>query len=570
MIAAAPPVSAEWRALLMGIPGFDPFALAGGCWFDEAKAQRALDFFPLYLRHVEGAMAGKPFKLEPWQQSIIANLFGWQRTDEQGRTVRRFREALIYIPRKQGKTPLSAGICLYMLFCDGEAGAEVWGAAASGDQASLLYKHASGMVRQCPQLASRANVYAGANMRSIQLKADPASTYKVISADGNTKHGGNPHLVLIDELHAQPTRELYDVLATSMASANRAQSLLLNITTADFARESICNEVYKRACAVRDNPGDESKPGYDQSFLPVIYELPADADWTLEENWRKANPNLGISVSLDYLKKQCRRAKEVPGYQATFRRLHLNTITESDVAWLDLQTWDAGAGDVDLAELADRPCFGGLDLSSKLDLTALCWVFPPLDDDEPWRAFWRFWLPEEGIRRKGERDGVPYEVWARDGHLTLTPGEAIDYDAVLGAIKHDASRLNVQSVAFDPWGSTKIVQELMASGVPVVQFGQGYKSMSDPTKEAEKLVVTRRLRHGGNPIARWMASNVMIETDPAGNVKPSKKKSTTRIDGIVAMIMGIGVALPQIATAGMAPTVTIFSAGDDDYFGDDT
>ncbi len=538
-------VPADWRTLLGSLPGYDPFAQADGCRFDAEAAQLSIDFTHECICHVEGDLAGKPFLLERWQQAIFGNLFGWKRKDRANRTVRRYREALIYVPRKCGKTPMAAVICLYVLFCDGEAGAQIYSAAAEREQASYLFRQAKGMVEQQPVLSARAKIYGGLGHRSIVLRDDQASVYKVLSADAETKHGGNSHLVLIDELHAQPNRELVDVLQTSMASENRKQPLLVHITTADFARPSICNEKYDYACKVRDNGGDRNQPGYDPSFLPVIYEAAAEEDWRSPAVWAKANPNLGVSVSLAYLERECRRAVETPTYENTFKRLHLNLRTEQDVRFLQMEAWDRCAGAVSEQALLGRFCYSGLDLSSKIDLTAHVLIFPPAGDDACWRVLPRFWLPRETAVKRERESRIPYATWARQGFLTLTEGNVVDYDHVKASILQDAKRFILQEIAYDPWNATQIALQLQSDGATMVEFRQGYASMSEPTKELEKLVVQGRLAHGGHPLLRWMAGNVAVETDPAGNYKPSKRKSTEKIDGIVALIMGLGRAIAK-------------------------
>jgi phage terminase large subunit-like protein len=528
-------VTAAWRKLLSLIPGYDPFVTAGDAWFDPVLGQKVLDFFGECLRHVEGALAGQPFKLEPWEQAILANLFGWQRIDRLGRQVRRYRETLIYIPRKNGKTPLAAGICNYCLFCDNEPGAQIYSAAAEKEQAALLFRHAKGMIEQEPELDARAIIYRA--LKSVALKGDPASTYKVLSAEANTKHGGNSHLVLIDELHAQPNRDLVDVLLTSMASANRRQPLIVYITTADFARPSICNEKHDYACKVRDGVIP------DPSFLPVIYEATPADDWTVPATWKKVNPNLGVSVSLEYLERECQRARETPAYENTFKRLHLNMKTEQDVRWLGIDKWDACAGAIKVAELGGRPCYAGLDLASTTDLAALVLLFP--SDGEPidYDVLPFFWIPTEGARRREHRDRVPYETWARDGLITATEGDVVDYDRIRARINELGQAYHVKEIAIDRWNSTQLATQLAGDGFEIFGFGQGFASMSAPTKELETLILGGRIRHGGHPVLRWNASNVSVETDAAGNVKPSKKKSTEKIDGIVALIMALGRAM---------------------------
>ncbi len=531
-------ISKEWRALLLLIPGYDPIATAGDAWFDPAAAQRALDFFSELLKHVEGECAGKPFALEPWQKSYIANLFGWMRKDSQGRIVRRYRETFLYIARKNGKTPLAAGICLYCLFCDGEAGAQVYSAAADKDQASLLYRHAKGMVEQEPELDKRAQIYKA--LKSIVRRDDPASCYRVLSADANTKHGGNSHLVLIDELHAQPNRDLVDVLQTSMASQGRKQPLLVHITTADFMRPSICNEKYEYACKVRDRIIE------DPSFLPVIYEVKPGEDWTDPKVWARANPNLGVSVSLDYLERECKRAKETPSYENTFRRLHLNQRTQNDVKAIDPEKWKAcghGADAIEwrqrqLEQLVRHPCAAGLDLGSVSDLTALVLIFD-LGELLAWLPF--FWVPEETVRIRSKRDRVPYDQWVRQGFILTTPGEVTDYDKVRLDVNELQGKYPFADLAVDRlFQGAQLCNQLMQDGINVVAFGQGFMSMAAPVKDLFERIAACTIDHGNNPVLTWMASNAATEEDAAGNQKLSKKKSTEKIDGLVAGVMATG------------------------------
>ncbi len=543
-----PPTHRQLDSWILKIPGFDPQRESKGCWFDDKTAIKALKFFETELHHVEGSMAGKPFILEIWEKAIVCNLFGWLTVDDEGRTVRRFREAFIYIARKNGKTPLAAGICLYLLFEDGEAGAQIVSAAAERNQAALLFRHARGMVARSPYLERLAHVFGGVGQRAIVLKDDPAASYFAISADAFTKHGLNLSGAVVDELHAQPNRDLVDTLQTSMASANRAQPLMVFITTADFMRESICNEKLEYARKVRDGVVPDS------AFLPVIFEVPRDADWTDPKQWPKANPNIDVSVSRDYLERECKRAKETPTYENTFRRLHLNQQTETDVRWLPMDKWDlcCQADPLEwrkqaMAELQGQPCYGGLDLSTSLDITAFLLAFDT-EDAMVWLPF--FWIPSENAQLREKRDRVPYVTWSRLGYITMTPGEVVDYDIVRRDINALGKQFDIRKIARDRWNASQITSQLMGDGFEVVDFGQGFASMSAPSKELEKLLIGQRLDHGNNPVLRWMARNAAAETDAAGNIKPSKKKSTERIDGIVAGVMTVGLIIDPASAEG--------------------
>lgn len=495
---------------------------------------RPVEFFAEVLTHVKGELANKPLKLEPWQQSILANLYGWKRPDG----TRRYRETLIYVPRKNGKTALAAGIILYTLFCDGERGAEIYGAASTYEQACFVFQQARGMVIQESELRSRCRVFNG-QAKSI-TREDVMSFYRPIASEATASHGQNTHLAVIDELHALKDRELYDVLKTSMGA--RRQPLLVSITTADFEREgSICNELHGYASQVRD--GVVSDP----YFLPVIYEATSKDDWKSEETWRKCNPNLGISISTDSFSEACQKAQTIAAYENTFKRLHLNIRTEQDVRWLALETWDrCGQESIDEDELAGRACFAGVDLSTTTDVSACVLVFPPecegscTTNDGTFDVLPFFWVPRAGAEKRSKKDRVDYVKWIRDGYMFATDGDVVDYDAIREHLRLLAERYNICEVAIDRWNSTQLQTQLMGDGMNVVQFGQGFASMTAPTKELEKLIIANRLRHGSNPVLRWMASNVSVEQDAAGNMKPSKKKSAEKIDGIVALIMALG------------------------------
>jgi phage terminase large subunit-like protein len=543
-VAWRAPSKAEMIALTKLIPGYDPEATKGDSYFKHEAAVDAIKFIETMLRHMEGAMIGQLFRLEPWQRAVVANLFGWKRKNPAGKEVRRYREALIYVPRKNGKTPMVAAICMYVLFNDGEAGAQVYGAAAERKQAALLFRQARGMVVQSPELTEKSKIYGGLGQLSIVLNADEASSYQVISADAYSKHGFNLHFAAVDELHAQKNRDLIDTLTTSMASANRLQPLMIYLTTADFARESICNEKYEYAKKVRDQIVPEP------SFLPVIYEADKTADWRSPDVWADANPNLGVSVDREYLERECKKAQETPTYENTFRRLHLNQQTETDVRWLPMDKWDAVKADNPVEwrrramdELAGLPCWGGLDLSATQDITAFVLAFP-VDESMvllPW-----FWVPTDSAEKRERRDRVPYITWERQGWLHLTRGiytGVIDYAAVREEIGRLGGKFQIRGIGYDPWNASQIVNDLTGDGFEMTAMRQGFPTLSAPSKELERLLVAGCLDHGGNPVLRWMASNCSAVTDSNANIMPSKGKSTERIDGIVASVMAIGLAM---------------------------
>ena len=487
--------------------------------FDAKAARKAERFFELYLTHVKGEWAGAPFKLERWQREIVRTVFGWKRPDG----TRRYRTCYIEIPRKNGKSSLCAGFALYLLMADKEPSAEVYSAAADREQASIIFDIAKSMVAVSHELSVRLKVFRKAIAYNKAM-----SSYKVLSADAYTKHGLNAHGIIFDELHAQPSRDLWDVLATSTGA--RTQPLTVAITTAGFDRNSICWELHEYARKIKEGIIE------DDSFLPVIYAADETDDWRDPAIWRKANPNLGVSISEDYLKRECAKAENIPAYENTFRRLHLNQWTQQESRWIPMAAWAASAGEVDIAALHGKVCYAGLDLSSTTDITALVLAFP-IGDDVKLLPF--FWIPGDNLRERSNRDHVPYDLWVKQNLIYATPGNVIDYAFIVAKIAELRKQFSVKEIAFDRWGAAKIVQELTEMGVTVIPFGQGFASMSGPAKELLRLVLAGRLHHGGNPVLRWMADNAVVKADPAGNIKPDKAKSTQRIDGIVATAMAL-------------------------------
>ena len=502
-------------------------------YFDERTAEVAVRFFERLLHHSKGEWAGQRFILEDWQkEEIIRPLFGWKRV---GDGLRRYRTAYIEIPRKNGKSTMAAGIALLLLFADDEPGAEVFSAAVDRDQASIVFDEAKNMVEASPQLDELSEVWK----RSIVVPGTK-SVYRVLSADVKTKHGLNAHGVVFDELHAQPTRELWDVLTTSVGA--RRQPLVVAITTAGFNRESICWEQHEYARQVIERIIE------DPTFFAYIKAADPEEDWLDEEVWARANPNLGVTVKMDYLQNEARKAKQVPAYQNTFRRLHLNQWTQQETRWLPVDDWDACAMPVNETLLEGAPCYGGLDLASSSDIGSFVLCFPPEPGEEEryaWLPF--FWIPEENMIERARKDRVPYDAWVRQGLITATEGNVIDYGYIIRDIEGLGERYNIREIAFDRWGAFQVSQQLEGSGFTMVGFGQGFVSMAGPTKELLRLVLDRRLAHGGHPVLRWMADNMVVSTDAAGNVKPNKAKSREKIDGIVAGIMGLDRAIRHLA-----------------------
>ena len=497
--------------------------------FDKARAQHALEFFPKYLRHTKGRWAGKPFDLLPWQSELISKLFGTLKPDK----TRQYNTAYVEIPKKNGKSELAAGIALYLLFADHEPGAEIYSAASDRDQASIVFNVATQMVRYNRELSTRCKIIESTK-RIIHNSTQ--GVYRVVSSEAYSKHGYNVHGVVFDELHAQPTRDLWDVLTKGSGDA-RTQPLFFAITTAGYDRHSICWEVHDYARQVRDGIIN------DPSFLPVLYYADEEDDWTDKKVWEKCNPSMmslyqdgdGI-LDAKTIRSACSRAENNPAEENTFRRLRLNQWVKQESRFLPMASWDACGEPFDLEDLRGKQCFAGLDLASSVDIAALVLAF---DIDGLVHLLPFFWVPAENIEKRSKTDKVPYDQWVAEGFLMATPGNVIDY----ATIRHDINELSkeyeIREVAFDRWGAVEMSQNLTEDGFTMVDFGQGYRSMSPPTKELLKLVLAGTMRHGGQPVLRWMADNVMVTVDPAENVKPDKSKSTERIDGIVASIMAI-------------------------------
>ena len=496
--------------------------------FDEGKAKRTVDFINC-LKHTKGKWRGQPFELLPWQEAIIRDVFGTVK--ENG--YRQYNTAYVEIPKKNGKSELAAGVALYMTCGDNEWGAEVYGCASDRQQASIVFDVAVDMVEQCPALKKRIKPVMSVK-RLVYKRTN--SFYQVLSAEAYTKHGLNVHAVIFDELHSQPNRELFDVMTKGSGDA-RTQPLFFLITTAGTDRHSVCFEQHQKAEDILQ--GRKTDP----TFYPVIYGASDDADWSSEDVWKKANPSLGHTIDIEKVRNAYLSAKDNPAEENIFRQLRLNQWVKQSTRWMQMEKWDACAFPVDEREVLGRECYGGLDLSSSIDITAFVLVFPPRNDTEKYILFPYFWIPEENMRLRVRRDHVPYDVWERQGYLQTTEGNVIHYGFIENFIDDLGKKFHIKEIAFDRWGAVQMVQNLEGLGFTVVPFGQGFKDMSPPTKRLMELVLEKNIAHGGHPVLRWMMDNIFVRTDPAGNIKPDKEKSTEKIDGTVATIMGLDRAI---------------------------
>nr|DAZ31119.1 MAG TPA: Terminase large subunit [Caudoviricetes sp.] len=496
--------------------------------FDRQKADHAVDFINC-LKHTKGRWRGVPFELLPWQDRIIRDVFGTVKDNG----YRQYNTAYVEIPKKNGKSELAAGVALYMTCGDGEWGAEVYGCASDRQQASIVFDVAVDMVDQCPALKKRMKPV----MSVKRLVYKPTNSfYQVLSAEAYTKHGLNVHAVIFDELHAQPNRELFDVMTKGSGDA-RTQPLFFLITTAGTDRNSVCFEQHQKA--------EDIIAGrkIDPSFYPVIYGASDDADWSSEKVWYEANPSLGHTIDIEKVKNAYLSAKDNPAEENIFRQLRLNQWVKQSTRWMQMEKWDDCAFPVDERELIGRECYGGLDLSSSIDITAFVLVFPPRDDVEKYAILPYFWIPEENMNLRVRRDHVPYDVWEKQGCLMTTEGNVIHYGFIENFIDELGKKFHIREIAFDRWGAVQMVQNLEGLGFTVVPFGQGFKDMSPPSKELMKLTLEKKLAHGGHPVLRWMMDNIFVRTDPAGNIKPDKEKSTEKIDGAVATVMALDRAI---------------------------
>lgn len=496
--------------------------------YDKSAADYAVAFIE-NLCHTKGTWAGKPFELIDWQEQIIRDLFGTLKPNG----YRQFNTAYIEIPKKQGKSELAAAVALLLTCGDGEERAEVYGCAADRQQAAIVFDVAADMVRMCPALSKRVKILAS-QKRLIYTPTN--SFYQVLSAEAYSKHGFNIHGVVFDELHTQPNRKLFDVMTKGSGDA-RMQPLYFLITTAGTDTHSICYETHQKAKDIIEGRK------IDPTFYPVIYGADESDDWTDPKVWKKANPSLDITVGIDKVKAACDSAKQNPGEENAFRQLRLNQWVKQAVRWMPMEKWGKCAFAVDEDELEGRVCYGGLDLSSTTDITAFVLVFPPLDNEDKYIILPYFWIPEDNLTLRVNRDHVPYDVWERHGYLQTTEGNVVHYGFIEQFIERLGERFNIREIAFDRWGAVQMVQNLEGMGFTVVPFGQGFKDMSPPTKELMKLVLEQKIAHGGHPVLRWNMDNIYIRTDPAGNIKADKEKSTEKIDGAVATIMALDRAI---------------------------
>ena len=492
-------------------------------YFDEAAADRVVAFVERHIKHIKGEKGGQPFLLEPFQKKIVRDLFGWKYRET---NLRRFRTAYICLPRKNGKSTLISAIALYMLCADGEPSAECYVAAGDRQQSGIIFEVASSMVRSDSQLNKNLKVF-----KSSVIHEKSNSAFKAISAEASTKMGFNASFVCMDEFFVQKDAQLWDALTTSVGA--RRQPLTIAITTAGYNRESICYKTEEYGRKVSEGVIDDS------SFYYVKFAGPMDVEWDREEALRLANPALESGVvKLDYLKREQEKAVKMPSYENTFRMLHLNQWMSSASKWLsDVQWMECNFEEVTLEQFKGQRVWCGLDLASVRDVSCLVLL---AEIDEKLVCLPYFWTPKETAFVRSRRDGVDYIGWEKENLMELTEGDVTDYNYIKERIKEIAEVVNIQEIAYDRWNSSQLVIDLVNDGLPMIPFGQGFASMSAPTKELEKIVLAKELNHGGNKVLRWMCSNLAMKTDPAGNIKMDKSKSSEKIDGMISLVMALG------------------------------
>lgn len=521
----------------------------GLAWDIEAARHGVLRFYREILRLNGGEFEGKPFELEPSQQFIVGSIFGWKAADG----YRRFRVAYIEEGKGNGKSPLVAGIGLYMLVADDEPRAEVYAAATKKDQAQILFRDAVAMIDQSPEL-DHALTRSGSKGKEWNIAdLETASFFRTVSSD-DSQSGPRPHCALLDEIHEHKTGLMVEMMRAG--TKGRRQALIVMITNSGTDKQSVCWEHHQYAvnvCAGLVDPRDSD------SFFAYVCALDETDDPLTDDGcWIKANPLLGVSIQKKYLEEQVREARGMPSKESTVRRLNFCQWVEALNPWLSPEVWMAAKQSYDDELLVGRRCFGGLDLGSTTDLTAFGLLFEPTENDPCWRQKVWFWMPGENITQKAKDNKTPaLPKWIAAGWITATPGSAVNKLFVLSKLVETCTKYDVQSIGYDRWRIEDLKTLMDDEGVvlPLEPFGQGFKDMAPSVDEYERMLISGELKHDGNPVMNWNVGSAVLDTDPAGNRKPTKAKSNGRIDGVVACVMAAGMSLrskpAQLVTEGV-------------------
>ncbi|WEV59683.1 terminase large subunit [Bifidobacterium sp. ESL0728] len=505
-----------------------------GAYFDPARVDKVIKALK-HLRHTQGKWAGHPLRPDAWQVAyIIAPIFGWVKKNAAGKIVRVIRNVWVEVPRKNGKTTLASGLGLYLGFGDGEYGAQVIAAAGSKDQALNAYRPAQLIADNSPDF-KQAGIQA---MKKEIIRPVDQSFFKAVGSIGDLLQGSNPSGYIVDEMHVHRDSTVIDALESGTGA--REQPLGIIITTADDGKR---NSPYSQH---RDRIEKLCKGIYhNQTEYGVIFAAPKSADPFKESTWMRANPGYGVSPSKEFMQAEAEKAKDSPLNLARFLRLNLNVRTKQTTKYISQRAWNANDREIDETNLRGMDCYGGLDLASVSDLSALCWLFPT--DNDRYKAVWRFWTPEDNLNALDVRTNGMASVWAHDGWLTTTPGNVQDYDFIRQQINHDCETFEVQSLGYDPFNSSQLVNDLVADGVNMVKVRQGYLTLSPPLKQVQRLVLSGLKAEPGimhhNPVMDWCMDNLAVTTDPAGNVKPDKAKSGDKIDGVAALVTAMSEAI---------------------------
>jgi len=501
-------------------------------YFDKEKAEAAVAFFPTFLRFVDGEWAGRPFKLEEWQAHHVRQIFGWRRRSNGSR---RYRFVRIWVPRKNGKTELAAGLAHLLTISDGEPGAQVFSHALDQKQAGLTYDKAARMVALSGPLSKIYTV-----TKTGMIDEGSMSSFRPLSGEAYGKHGLSPHANIGDEAHAWKNGKLHTFLIQGMGA--RRQPIDITISTAGEIK-TYGHELYEASKAIL------ADPSLDPETYVAIYEADKDDDWTDPKIWAKANPNLGVSLKREFLEAECKRALQTPRLENDFKRYHLNIWVEQAARWFPMRKWPENTAQPNDKNFwktlpqrfmgGGRKAYLGLDLGAVSDITAAVWGFPPEEIGGRVTLIPRFWVPEETV---ATRDSVrtPYKRWVAEGSLLTTPGNVTDYDFIEHAILEDAKAFGCTGLGYDPWNATQVAIHLQDEGLPCQEFRQGYASMAAPSKELERLFISGQLEHGNHPVLEWMFGNATYRKDPAGNIKPDKERAAEKIDGVSATVTVLG------------------------------
>lgn len=498
-------------------------------YFDRKAANNVVSFFERELYHVEGEKSGELFKLEIWQRKILRRLFGWK---HRATGLRRFRSLFLFISRKNGKSILAAGLAIYLLVADKEPGCKIAGVAADREQAQLVYDVAKAMVDSNPRLSQYLTTHKR-TMSSIELVCN----YSVLSADAKRKHGRNLHGLICDEVHEQPSFDLINNLKTGMGA--RRQPMQVYCSTAGVDDGGVCKTMYQQAKAVL--AGESA----DETLLPVIYEAGETDDWKDREVWKKANPNLGVSINMEFLETEFIKAIENPAYENTFKQLYLNMWVEQETRWLPVEWWDECA-DINLTEeaLYGQECYAGLDLASVDDLTALILAFELQDDMVAVIPY--FWVPRDTIPLRVKKTKHPYDRWAREGLIETTEGAACDYGHVRKRINEIREKFYIRELVVEHWNSAHISQQIESDGLQVVTMYPSFSRQTAPTRKLEELIINRKIVHSGHEVLRWNFKNIAVDRDFNNGIRISKVKAKEKIDGMSAMVCALSALILRL------------------------